>query len=133
GGLSRTPAVGGREDVEVVRHFPGLTPADAGIVAAAEPRRETSALLLPVEAERPRHHAQRRRGSAAFPGGGPQLAAPLHQGEHLDGLAQAHVVGQATAETELPEEVEPAEAVALIAAELALEPGGRIRRPDALE
>ena len=103
------------------------------MVEDAELRREASGLLLPVEDERPRHHDQRRRGSAAFPGGGPQLAARLQQGEHLDGLAQAHVVGQAAAEAELPEEVEPAEAVALIAAELALEPGRRVRGRDALE
>ena len=131
--ISPKRAVGGQDDVEVVELFPGLTAADAGMVEDAELRREASGLLLPVEDERPRHHDQRRRGSAAFPGGGPQLAARLQQGEHLDGLAQAHVVGQAAAETELPEEVEPAEAVALIAAELTLEPGRRVRGRNALE
>src|SRR4051812_34443690 len=116
--VSPERAVGGQDDVAVVEVFPGLTAADAGMVEDAELRREASGLLLPVEDERPRHHDQRRRRSAAFLGGGPQLAARLQQGEHLDGLAQAHVVGQAAAETELPEEAEPAQAVALIVAEL---------------
>ena len=61
-------------------------------------------------------------------GGAPQRAAGLEQGQHLDGLAEAHVVRQAAAEAEVAEEVEPAQPGALIAAELAAEPGRR-RRP----
>ena len=55
---------------------------------------------------------------------------PLEQGEHLDRLAQAHVVGQDAAEAELLEVVEPAQALALVGAQLAVE-ARRRRRPAA--
>ena len=70
------------------------------------------------------------RGTTTSDGGRrlrlPRRAArgALQQGEHLHGLAQAHVVGQAAAEAELAEEVEPAQALALVGAELALEAAG---------
>src|SRR5205823_3405271 len=57
----------------------------------------------------------------------------LQEGEDLDRLAQAHVVGQDAAEVELLEVVEPAQALALIRAELAVEAGGGVDRLDPLE
>ena len=44
-----------------------------------------------------------------------------HQRQHLDRLAQPHVVGQHATEPELAQKVEPAETLALIGTELALE------------
>ena len=57
----------------------------------------------------------------------PQLPSRLEQGEHLDGLAEAHVVGKAAAESEFTKEVEPADAVALVVAKPTLEPGRWVR------
>ena len=46
------------------------------------------------------------------------------QSQQLDGLAQAHVVGEAAAPLELMQELQPAEALALIGAQRAVEAGG---------
>ena len=45
------------------------------------------------------------------------------EGDHLDGLAQPHVVGEAAAQPELGHLREPADAAALIGAQLGAEPG----------
>ncbi len=55
------------------------------------------------------------------------------QGQHLHRLAQAHVVGEHAAETELAQEVEPAEPLALVAAQRAAEAARLLLRLDALE
>ena len=46
------------------------------------------------------------------------------QGDHLDGLAQPHVVGQASAETELGQEMQPGQTAVLIRSQL----GPQLRR-----
>src|SRR5438874_12645337 len=63
----------------------------------------------------------------------PELPAVLEQGEHLDGLAQPHVVGEAPAEAESAEELHPAKAVALVVAQLADEALRGVERVDAVE
>ena len=66
-------------------------------------------------------------GRRRFLGAARSSRRALQQGEYLDGLAQAHVVGQAAAETELPEEVEPARPSRRSSRGLTLEPGRRVR------
>ena len=55
------------------------------------------------------------------------------EGQDLNGFAEAHVVGQASAEAELAEEIEPAEAVLLVRAERADEGFGGFLGGDAAE
>ena len=59
--------------------------------------------------------------------------SPLQQRQDLDRLAQAHVVGQDAAEPEPLEVVEPAQPLALIRAQLAVEARRRVERHDPLE
>ena len=77
----------------------------------------------PVEDERAGDDGQRR--PLGLPAGPP----PLEQGQDLDRLAQAHVVGQDAAEAELLEVVEPAQALALVGPQLAVEARRRRRAP----
>ena len=105
----------------------GRVAAGAGVVEDAEPGREPLGLLDPVEDERARDDDQRR--PLRLPSG----AAALEVGEHLHGLAQAHVVGEDAAELELLEVVEPAEPLALIRAQLAAEAGGGLAGDEAVE
>jgi len=81
--------------------------------------REACGLHAPVEHQRfGRHH---QRWALAF-------HAPLFEKrEHLGRLANAHIVSQAAAETELAEEVHPTDALALIVAHYAAE-AFRLRR-----
>ena len=64
---------------------------------------------------------------------GAQCPARFEQGQHLGGLAHAHVVGQAAAETEAAQKVHPAHALALIVAQLPHETGGLRAGVNALE
>ena len=77
----------------------------------------------PVEDQRAGDDRQRRPLGLAV---GPP---PLQERQDLDRLAQAHVVGQDAAEAEPLEVVEPAQPLALIGAQLAVEARGRIERP----
>src|SRR6185503_20329439 len=52
---------------------------------------------------------------------------------HLHGLPEAHVVGQAAAEAVARQELEPAQALALVRAQLAAETGRLAARDEALE
>ncbi len=62
------------------------------------------------------------------------LDAPgFHRGEHHDRLAEAHLVGEAAAEPEAPQEREPAERVALVVAQDAMKGRWRIDGADSLE
>src|SRR5690606_1034527 len=82
--------------------------------------------LAPVEHDGARcDHERRLAGTAAPP--------PGQQRQHLRGLAEAHVVGEAAAEAELAQEVQPAEAFPLVAAQAAREPGWLLLRRDPLE
>src|SRR3954470_14809220 len=77
--------------------------------------REPRGLLDPVEQHRARDHDERRPAELA------RRAETIEPGEHHDGLAEPHVVGETAAEAEAPEKGQPAERVALIVAQLPLE------------
>jgi hypothetical protein len=94
----------------------------------AQFRREARGLARPVEDQRPRHDHERRLARAR------RVAAPrLEHRQHHDGLAQAHVVGQAATEAEIAQEAHPAERLALIVTQLAAKGRRRIFRADPLE
>ena len=89
-------------------------------------RRETRGFCRPVGQQRCRNDQQ---GRAEF------LALVLalqyqEQGEHLDGLAQAHVIGKARSQPQPGEEVQPTDADLLIRAQRGLElrPGADLRK-----
>ena len=104
---------------------------EAGVVQDPQLGREPLGLLDPVEDEARGHDGQRRR-TAAVGVGGPRPPL-LQHGQHLDGLAQAHVVGQATAEAEVLQEMQPAQPGLLIGPQLAGESLRLVDRPDAVE
>src|SRR5438067_10885938 len=83
---------------------------------------EPSDLALPV-AEQGRGADDERRAGGV---GGP-LAVQMQRDEG-DGLAEAHVIGQAAAETEGRHAGEPAEATELVIAESGLQTGWRLDR-----
>jgi hypothetical protein len=62
-----------------------------------------------------------------------QLPPRFEHCKHLHGLSEAHVIGQTTAEAELPQKTQPAQTLLLIGTQLAREPGGRIGRLNAAE
>ena len=84
----------------------------------------------PVEDQAAGHDRQRRDAAAVLLG--PRTAG-LEQGQDLHRLAQAHVVGQAAAEAEVAQEVQPAQPVLLIVAQPAAEPARLLASCDALE
>ena len=77
---------------------------------------ETLDLQAPVVHERGRHHQQV---------GAVLLVAPAHRqhAEHLDGLAEAHVVGQTAAELQAAQRPQPLHADLLIRAQLGPQTG----------
>src|SRR5207253_4005169 len=88
-------------------------------------------LLLPIEHERTRHDDEgwmgRTTGSLVLD------AARLHRREHHHRLAEAHLVGEAAAESEPPQKIEPAERVALVVAQDAMKCRRWIDRGHTLE
>src|SRR5690606_37124448 len=99
-----------------------LRAIEPGELHSLQTRRERLDLVRPVENQRLRDNDQRREFLIATGD------AVLQDCQHLDGLAQAHVVSQATAEAELLQKLQPAESVPLIGAERSLETsrlGGR--------
>ena len=65
--------------------------------------------------------------------GRPHEPEAIEERQHHHGLAQPHVIGQATAKPELAEKVQPAKALALIGPQAAGESVGRIGGNDAAE
>jgi septal ring-binding cell division protein DamX len=61
------------------------------------------------------------------------LVRPQHHREHLQRLAQAHVVGEHPAEPAVPEQRQPAEAVDLVGPQRGVEPRGQLGRLDRVE
>ena len=114
--------VGGDDQIVLVELGQRVLSQQAGVVEHPEVGREGLGLLDPIEHQAAGHDRQ-RRGSPAVPR--PLQAARLEQGQHLHRLAQPHVVGQAAAEAEVAQEVQPTESVLLIAAQLAAEPARR--------
>ena len=78
------------------------------------------------------HHGARRDHEERRPLG-PGLARVGEEREGLDGLAQAHVVGQDPAEVLLPQEREPAQALLLVGAQVGLQAGGARGLGEALD
>ena len=81
-----------------------------------QPRREAFDLRSPIGQQRRRRHQQARLRSGAV--------LPLEnqqQREHLNGLAEPHVVGQAGAQTEFREKVQPAHAHLLVGPQHAMQ------------
>ncbi len=72
----------------------------------------------PRRLSRPVRRDARRRDDEEGPGLGIALAGVANEGERLQRLAEAHVVGEDAAELEIPERGEPAESVALVGAQL---------------
>ena len=119
-------AVGGEDHVAVVE-CPRLPRAvEAGVIAHPQPRGEAGRLLLPVEDERAGNDDERGLAVAS-------LAARLEERQHLHGLAEAHVVGQAPAEAEVAEEGHPAEAERLVVPQAAGEAARGFEGTDPLE
>ena len=83
-----------------------------GIQVRAERRREFRCLGHPVGAHRGRRQHQRRAVSGTA----------QQQGQGLDGLAQAHVVGQAGAQAGVRQARHPGEAFMLIGAQFGVQP-----------
>src|SRR5947209_3515078 len=81
-------------------------------------RRESRCFLLPVEDQRARHNHQGGPRTVGWPSSA-QGPPGFEQSEHLHGLAEPHVVGQAATESELLQKVEPTQSLALVAAQLA--------------
>jgi hypothetical protein len=107
-------------------------PVEARVLQHAQAGGEAGGLRPPVEDERAEDDHQRgwpARPLAAFAASPPGL----EQGQDLDGLPQPHVVGQAAAQAELLEEVEPSQALALVVPQLAAEAPRRIPGNYALE
>ncbi len=87
----------------------------------AQARREPPGLGGPVADDAGRCHHQEARLR-------PLLRDAGDQRQRLDGLAEAHVVGQDPAEPVVPEEAQPGETVALVAPQGRGEPGGGLDR-----
>ena len=120
-------AVGGEDDVGVaVKRVALLGAPGAGVVDDAK-RRERSARLRRSSWARA-SAARRRATDDGASGVGAAARRRLEQREHHDRLAEPHVVGEAAAESESPQELEPAERFALVVAERAAKRRRRIAR-----
>ena len=115
-------AVGRDHDVPVGERAGLVHPRGAGVVYHPEARCELPRLLDPVEDETAGHDHKRRAARQA--GRLRLLLPPREERQHLDRLAEAHVVGEAAAEAELLQEHQPAEAFPLVLAERALKARG---------
>src|SRR4029077_9805133 len=111
-------AVGRQDDVKIGDLSPATLAVNTGLIQNFQPRREAQRFLLPIEDQGARHDDQGRTA----PGIGIQKRQDLY------GLAQAHVVCKTCSETELPNEVKPAQALTLILAQLRFERWRRRRR-----
>src|SRR5439155_16015726 len=95
GGVAPQGAVRGENEVVLVEAPVDLRASGACVVEHAQLRSETRGLLLPVENQRARRDDKRRGGPILPAGLLAQLASRFEQGQHLDSLAQPHVVSQA--------------------------------------
>jgi hypothetical protein len=75
---------------------------------ASAGRREARDFLGPIGHQRGGNHQQARALGAAF------AFLRQKQGQHLDGLAKAHVIGEAGAEAETREQAQPLHPVSLV-------------------
>jgi hypothetical protein len=93
----------------------------AGVVEYAQARCEPRRLVHPVVDQRPGNDSNRCSRRIRFS----RHAAVLEQGQHHNGLAEAHVIGQASSESKPAEERKPPERELLIVAQA---PAKRRRR-----
>ena len=112
-------AVGGEDQVEILKMIGGLEAIGGGVIEDAKLGGEFRGLLVPVEDEGARDDDQGGAGWGLSVGEGRlrQKAALFEEGQDLDGFPEAHVIGEASVKAEHSQEIEPAEAVALIGAE----------------
>ncbi len=96
-----------------------FVPIGSGVEKNLQVGRKPFGFQPPVVKQRGGHHQQRRPVNAFFFFG-------LQQGQRLNCFAQAHVVGQATAEAVLVQEAQPVVARFLVAAQFAPEVLGRV-------
>ena len=129
GRVAAQRAVGSQHQVGAGELVEPLRARHPGEIEDAQVGSEAARLLLPVEYERARNDDERRSPFVARL----RRAPPVQQREHHHRLAQAHVVGEAPADAELLEECEPAEALALVAAQRPIERRRRVERTDAVE
>ena len=87
-------------------------PVTAVVDMDRKARREALRLATPVLDDG--HRAHDEGGSGWGPVDGPGRALLHQQGQHLGGLAEPHVVGEACAEPETTEELQPGEAALLV-------------------
>src|SRR6185436_14640712 len=100
------------------------------IVERAKVGREALRFANPVEHERPRHDDEGRALRIAWRA---RFASRIEQREHLNRLAESHVVRETSAELKAAQKVEPAESFALVLAERADECCAWIGGTDAIE
>src|SRR5438552_5595963 len=120
-GVAAQRAIGGEDDVVVLEMVAAALTANAAMVEYTQLRREAGGLLFPVKDQRARGNNQRRleasaRTLAVGLAVSAKLPARVEQGQHLYRLTQPHVIGEAAAEPEPLQKVQPAEPILLVAA-----------------
>ena len=114
------------EHVELGEVFQDSRSIGTGVGHRPQLGREPRGLVEPVEDQ-----AGRRDHQGRSPHVGRRLPGVLtlfEQRQELHGLAEPHVVGQAPAQTEFTQEPQPAQSLALVGPQLALEPLGLVTR-----
>ncbi len=112
-------AVGRDHDVPVSERARLVGPRRARVVGDPQVRREPAGLVHPVEDEAAGHDHERRAVGNA---GGTDLGLTSGQeSQHLDRLAETHVIGETAAQSERLEKHQPTEPFSLIVSERALE------------
>ena len=92
--------------------------------AQLERRRKARRLVAPVSQERRRNHEKRRCSRPL----GAVATLAQQQCQHLDGLPEAHVVGEASAEAQPRQKTQPAQSLVLIGPQRALQGIGDLHR-----
>src|SRR5262249_20820983 len=95
-----------KDQVVFLQVPPAIFATGSREVENSKTRCESRRLFFPVEDQRARHDCQ--RGALPLIG--------LKQCEHLNSFAQSHIVSEACAEAETPDEPHPAETFALVLA-----------------
>ncbi len=129
GSIAPGHPVGRQHDVPGLEARFGQRSCRPVIANDAGPGSEAVYLSFPVADNRGRADHQHRSMTGLVTGGLPGQV----EGEHLNGLAQAHVVGEDAAEAQPVHLVEPGQPPFLVGAEGAVEPVGCPKRLDALD
>ena len=121
-GIARQQGIGGEDQVVFGDLRERLAPARAVQREHAQVGGEAFGLVQPVGDQAGRHDHQCRAGQA------PGLLLQQHEGEGLQRLAQAHVVGEDAAGADFAQRLHPAQALVLVGAQLGVEAGGNLCR-----